>query len=229
MPDGASGFSPSVEDYLKAIYTLSGDGGAVSTSAIAASLDIQPASVTEMIKRLAESGLLHHAPYRGAQLTRGGTRAALRIIRRHRILETYLTERLGFPWEEVHEEAERLEHAASEALVERMAEALGNPIHDPHGAPIPTPGGEVEATDSRNLLELDRGTEARIRAIRDDDSAELQAAEAAGLLPGQRVRVLERADGEGMIRLEVGDPPGTRVEVERELARRVFVTAVTHG
>ena len=130
--------SRSVEDYLKAIYGLSGSGQPVSTSAIAEALDVQPASVTGMVKRMAAWGLLEHMPYKGARLTPPGTREALRVLRRHRILETYLYERLGFSWDDVHDEAERLEHAASDRLIEQMALALGSPSHDPHGAPIPT-------------------------------------------------------------------------------------------
>ena len=136
--------SRSVEDYLKAIYGLCESGEPASTTAIAEALDIQPASVTGMVKRLAESGLLEHVPYRGVSLTKGGTREALRVVRRHRILETYLCERLGYSWDDVHGEAERLEHAASEDLIEKMAAALEFPLHDPHGAPIPTVAGDIE-------------------------------------------------------------------------------------
>jgi DtxR family Mn-dependent transcriptional regulator len=144
----AGPLSRSVEDYLKAIYGLCESGDAASTSAIADALDIQPASVTGMVKRLAESGLLEHVPYRGVRLTSSGTREALRVLRRHRILETYLCERLGFSWEDVHGEAERLEHAASDVLIEKMAAALEFPSHDPHGAPIPTRTGPVAACAS---------------------------------------------------------------------------------
>ena len=132
--------SRSVEDYLKAIYGLSEAGDAASTSAIAEALDVQPASVTGMVKRLADSELVEHVPYKGVRLTEQGVRDALRVLRRHRILETYLCERLAYTWDDVHEEAERLEHAASEELIEKMAAALGFPSHDPHGAPIPTRG-----------------------------------------------------------------------------------------
>ena len=147
----AGPYSRSVEDYLKAIYSLSEAGDAASTSAIAETLDIQPASVTGMVKRLADSGLLEYLPYRGVRLTKPGVREALRVVRRHRILETYLCERLGFSWDDVHGEAERLEHAASDQLIEKMAAALEFPRHDPHGAPIPTSSGHIEDT---NLLTL---------------------------------------------------------------------------
>ena len=123
----------SVEDYLKAIYTLSPEGRPASTSDIAHRLELSAPSVSGMVKRLSEQGLLEHVPYKGVQLTEEGRRAALRMIRRHRILETYLVARLGFGWDTVHEEAERLEHAVSDTLVERMAEALGNPGAGPPG------------------------------------------------------------------------------------------------
>src|SRR3990172_3291884 len=120
-PPARPALSRSVEDYLKAIYGLSERGEPASTSAIAEALAVQPASVTGMVKRMAESGLLEHAPYRGVRLTPRGQKEALKVLRRHRLIETYLCERLGFAWEDVHEEAERLEHAVSDLLVERMA------------------------------------------------------------------------------------------------------------
>ncbi len=179
-----AGLSRSVEDYLKAIYGLSERGDPASTSAIADALAVQPASVTGMVKRLAESGLLEHAPYRGVRLTERGIREALKVLRRHRVIETYLCERLGFAWEDVHEEAERLEHAASDTLVERMAAALQFPSHDPHGAPIPTSAGEIESIDFRTLADALPGSSLRVRAVRDEDPERLRFLEAAGLTPG---------------------------------------------
>ena len=217
------GLTPSVEDYLKAIYSLCEPGEVASTSAIAESLQVQPASVTGMVKRLAEVGLAEHVPYRGVQLTDAGTREALRILRRHRILETYLTERLGYRWEDVHQEAERMEHAASDELIERMAAALENPSHDPHGAPIPTPAGEIEATDSLTLAELAPGQDAQVRAVRDDQSEGLLAAELAGLLPGARVRILARTGVPPVLEVEVGASGAPPLHVPLEVARRVYV------
>lgn len=128
----------SVEDYLKAILELEAAQGVAPTTDIAERLSIAPASVTGMIRRLAQQGLLDYERYHGVRLTPRGRRAALRTVRRHRLIEAYLVAVLGFPWERVHDEAERLEHAASEELVDRMAAMLGDPLHDPHGAPIPT-------------------------------------------------------------------------------------------
>ncbi len=223
MAEDSTGLSRSVEDYLKAIYSLCAEEPVASTSSIAEALEVQPASVTGMVKRLAESGFLEHVPYRGVQLTEAGNRAALRILRRHRILETYLTVRLGFPWEDVHREAERLEHAASDQLIERMASALQDPSHDPHGAPIPTPAGEIEATDSVTLGELSSGDEAHIRAVRDDDAELLKGAETAGLIPGTRVQVVSRDRSRRVMAVEVGDGDGAKVEVPLDLAFRVYV------
>jgi DtxR family Mn-dependent transcriptional regulator len=229
MADESSGLSRSVEDYLKVIYSLCEPGEVASTSSIAVTLEVQPASVTGMVKRLAESGYLEHVPYRGVQLTEAGTRAALRILRRHRVLESYLTERLGYRWEDVHQEAEQLEHAASDELIERMATALKNPSHDPHGAPIPTPSGEIEATDSYTLADLAPGEKAQVRAVRDDDSAGLLAVEAAGLLPGTRVRVIGRTRTPPILQVEVEGTDPSVLEVALEVARRVYVVPTPLG
>jgi DtxR family Mn-dependent transcriptional regulator len=224
MAEDTYGLSRSVEDYLKAIYALCETGSVASTSSIADSLEVQPASVTGMVKRLAESGLLEHVPYRGVRLTEVGTREALRVLRRHRILETYLMERLGYRWEDVHREAERLEHAASDELVERMAAAIENPSHDPHGAPIPTPAGEIESTDSFTLAELAPGVEAQVRAVRDDHAEGLRGAEAAGLLPGTSVQVVRRDLRRRTALVEVGSE-GEK-EVPFDLAHRIYVVTI---
>src|SRR5207245_7420673 len=134
----------SVEDYLKVIYHLSSQGGFATTSDIASRLEVAPPSVSGMVKRLSDTGLIEHVPYRGVQLTAQGRREALRMIRRHRILELFLTQQLGYDWDGVHAEAERLEHAVSDGLIERMANALGQPQYDPHGEPIPSTASKIE-------------------------------------------------------------------------------------
>lgn len=214
--------SRSEEDYLKAIYGLSESGDPASTSAIATVLDIQPASVTGMVKRMAESGLLEHVPYKGVRLTDRGVREALRVLRRHRILETYLCERLGFSWDDVHAEAERLEHAASDRLIERMAAALEFPSYDPHGAPIPTKGGQIEPTDPATLADAGLGDRVRIRAVRDEDSETLRHIAEEGLLPGVRVEVRSRRSAEGSVDVSLGGEGGLR-SIERGLARQIYV------
>jgi DtxR family Mn-dependent transcriptional regulator len=215
--------SPSVEDYLKAIYGLCESGDPASTSAVAEALDIQPASVTGMVKRLAEAGLLEHVPYRGVRLTTKGSREALRVLRRHRILETYLCERLGFSWDDVHGEAERLEHAASDTLIDRMAAALEFPRHDPHGAPIPTRTGDIEVTDGATLADAQPGDRVRIRAVKDEHSADLRSMAAEGLVPGARVLVTETQGVEGAVEISLGPDEAAARSVQDELARQIYV------
>lgn len=224
MEKGRASLSRSVEDYLKAIFAITERGEAASTSAIAAALDVQPASVTGMVKRLAETGLLQHVPYRGVRLTGKGIREALRVIRRHRILETYLLQRLGYAWDDVHEEAERLEHAASEGLIDRMAAALEDPSHDPHGAPIPTSAGEIEAVDFATLADAAAGDHVCIRAVDDDEPERLRTMEARGLVPGVSLQVEEHPDSGGNVTIRVDGSEGPGQVVGRELARRIFVT-----
>lgn len=224
----SSTLSRSVEDYLKAIYTLSADGGTAATSAIARALDIQPASVTGMVRRLADTGLVEHLPYRGVRLSASGRKAALKVLRRHRILETYLSERLGFAWEDVHAEAESLEHAASDRLIETMASALQNPSHDPHGSPIPTAGGEIEAFTYLTLAETPVGVRFVVKEVRDDESGRLKEMEAWGLVPGAEVTVLIREGLSGPLEVCVGNydprrPEDTCKTVTFEVAQRVYV------
>lgn len=192
-----------VEDYLKAIYELELQGDSAATNDIASRLSIAPPSVSGMVRRLAEQGLLTHEPYRGVRLTVTGRRAALLTIRRHRVIETYLARVLGYPWDRVHAEADRLEHAASEELVNRMAAALGEPARDPHGAPIPTREGAVDETRHRPLSELPVGEKARIAGVRDDDERMLRYLAELGIRPGVTVTVQERAPFEGPVVLTV--------------------------
>jgi DtxR family transcriptional regulator, Mn-dependent transcriptional regulator len=205
----------SVEDYLKAIYHLSSQGGFAATSDIAASLDVSPPSVSGMVKRLSETGLIEHVPYRGVQLTAQGRRAALRMIRRHRVLEVYLTQALGYDWDSVHDEAERLEHAVSDRLIERMAEALGHPRYDPHGAPIPTAAGEIEETDLVPLADARVGASLELRQVATEDPARLRFLAEQGLVPGVSLRVTERQPFNGPTTVALAGR--TRV-VGRELA-----------
>lgn len=214
--------SRSVEDYLKAIYALCDSGDPASTSAIAEALDIQPASVTGMIKRLAESGLVEHVPYKGVRLTEPGAVEALKILRRHRILETYLCERLGYSWDDVHDEAERLEHAASDKLIEQMAGALDFPSHDPHGAPIPTRAGDIEVTNLATLADARAGDRVMIRAVRDEDSSDLRSMAEGGLVPGAQVLVNEDSRRDGFVNVSVAGDDEAR-QVPDELARYIYV------
>lgn len=203
-PVSAPSLTEPVEDYLKAIYELERRNGAAATSDVAVALDVAPASVTGMIRRLAGQGYLTHVPYRGVQLTDAGRRAALRTIRRHRILESYLTRVLGFPWDRVHAEAERLEHAASDDLIERMASALGNPTSDPHGAPIPTVEGTVDQRHHRRLVDLAVGERATMVQVSDKNPQLLRYLAEIALQPGAQVTLLARAPFDGPLTLRVG-------------------------
>jgi DtxR family Mn-dependent transcriptional regulator len=197
--------SRAVEDYLKAIFKLQAESAQVSTTALAAELARSAASVTNMVKGLAERGLLVHEPYHGVRLTRLGEATALRIIRRHRVIETYLIDRLGYTWDGVHAEADRLEHAASDELIDRMARALGDPDEDPHGAPIPSPEGVIASRDLVSLAEIGPGVEAVVREVPDEDSARLRELAAAGFLLGTRLIVTDASAAGDVTVLIEGD------------------------
>lgn len=213
----------SVEDYLKSIYHLTSQGGFATTSDIAGMLEIAPPSVSGMMKRLSETGLIEHVPYRGVQLTPQGRRAALQMIRRHRILEVYLTQQLGYDWGDVHDEAERLEHAVSEKLIDRMSGALGDPRYDPHGAPIPTAAGEIEEAELITLADARVGAELALRQVGDEDPARLRYLAEQGLLPGTRMAVVDRQPFNGPTTVRIGVE--TRV-VGQELAAMLWCAEV---
>jgi DtxR family transcriptional regulator, Mn-dependent transcriptional regulator len=194
----------SVEDYLKAIYRLSPEGRPASTSEIANLLALSPPSVTGMVKRLSEHGLLEHVPYRGVQLTDEGRRAALRMVRRHRLIEAYLVEFLGYSWDTVHEEAERLEHAVSDTMVERMAGALGHPSVDPHGDPIPSADGSIHELACTALADVPVGETVEIRRVYVSQPERLRYIGSLGLTPGVQVRVVDRQPIDDLVTIEVG-------------------------
>jgi DtxR family Mn-dependent transcriptional regulator len=193
----------SVEDYLKAIYRLSPQGRAASTSEIAQRLELSPASVSGMVKRLSGQGLLEHEPYRGVQLTAEGRRAALRMLRRHRLIEAYLVAFLGYTWDTVHEEAERLEHAVSDTLVERLAAVLGNPAVDPHGDPIPTSEGDIAEPASIPLSEVPAGASVEVRQVEEGQPDRLRYIASLGLRPGVRLTVVDRQPFHGPMTIDV--------------------------
>jgi DtxR family Mn-dependent transcriptional regulator len=204
----------SVEDYLKAIYQISPEGRPASTSEIAHLLALSPPSVTGMVKRLSEYGLLEHVPYRGVQLTDEGRRAALRMVRRHRLIEAYLVEFLGYSWDTVHEEAERLEHAVSDTMVERMASALGNPDVDPHGDPIPAADGSIHEMACTPLSDVPVGETVEIHRVHESQPERLRYIASLGLRPGVRVTVLDRQPIDDLVTIEV---EGNRHVIGREL------------
>ncbi|MDP9201249.1 MAG: metal-dependent transcriptional regulator [Gemmatimonadota bacterium] len=193
-----------VEDYLKAIYTIGKGTGAAATNEIAQRLALAPASVSGMVRRLADQGLLAYERYHGVKLTESGRRAALRTLRRHRVIEAYLAQALGYAWDRVHEEAERLEHAASDELVDRMAATIGEPEVDPHGAPIPTRDGAVDETEYTSLADLAIGVPGVIARVADEDPAMLRYLAELSVVPGKRITVKSRAPYGGPITLSMG-------------------------
>lgn len=219
-------FTRSVEDYLKIIYELEQRGSAAQTSAIADALDIAPPSVSGMVKRLSESGLLQHVPYRGVQLTQAGRQTALRMVRRHRVLETYLTTKLGYDWDSVHEEAERLEHAVSDELIERMAMALGNPGYDPHGAPIPGQDGSVETPPYVALADVAVGEVAQLKTVSDKDPERLRFIASLGLKPGVSFEVLARQPFRGPTVIRLSGSSAKEQMIGYELAQSLLCVVV---
>src|ERR687893_3308269 len=213
-------YSSSVGDYIKAIWDLGGVGAA-STKDVAARLSISPASVTNMFVRLQEMGLVEYERYRGATLTDRGRVEALRLVRRHRLIETFLLEHLGYDWQEVHEEAERLEHAVSDGFTERLAALLGHPDHDPHGDPIPSAEGTLEVDDSFALSQAASGQRLRISKVRDGDAAMLDYLGERNLVPGRRLSVREVRTLDGVV--IVGDEEAEVHALGEPLARSIFV------
>ncbi len=218
--------STHVEDYLKAIFHLSRGGQVAATSAIAARLKLTPGTVTGMLRRLSERGLVEHEPYHGTRLTPAGEDDALRLVRRHRVLESYLVGQLGYGWDRVHDEADRLEHAVSDELIERMATRLGAPERDPHGAPIPVPGQPFTDPGYPTLAEMGAGEVAVLRQVPDEDADALRYLAAMGLTPGAELEVLERAPFRGPLRVLV-DGRERHVGVELSCHLRVEPVPMT--
>jgi DtxR family Mn-dependent transcriptional regulator len=224
MNDPAEPRSPSssVGDYLKAVFELAVDsGGAASTKGVAERLAVSAASVSNMFARLQEMGLVEYERYRGATLTARGRREALRLVRRHRLIEIFLLEHLGYDWQEVHEEAERLEHAVSDSFTERLAELLGHPNHDPHGDPIPSAEGILEVDDSFPLSQAVAGRRLRIVKVNDEDAAMLDYFGDRNLFPGRLLTVREARALDGVVIVE--DEEAEVYALGEPLARSIFV------
>ena len=199
------GSSVAIEDYAKAIHALERrTGGPVSTSAIAERLAVSPGSVTPMLKRMGELGLVRHEPYHGVTLTPAGARVALEVIRHHRLIESYLAEALGMPWDRVHDEAEVLEHYISEELEARMASALGEPSHDPHGDPIPNRELTLQGEEGVPLAELEAGDAGTFVRVSDSDPEMLRYLDGEGIRPGAALRVRERQPFDGPVFIRIG-------------------------
>jgi DtxR family transcriptional regulator, Mn-dependent transcriptional regulator len=215
-----SGFSPEIEDYLKAIYLLQERTGEATTNGIARDLSVKPASVTGMVKKLSQLKLVRHSPYREITLTEEGKKVALHVLRHHRLLELFLVQELGFSWDEVHEEADRLEHVISENFEEKIADRLGNPVVDPHGDPIPGRDGQVAPPGDRTLLDLRKGETARIQRV-GGQSAVLKDAGEMGLRPEARIKFIQADPYGGSLQVLV---EGAERRIGPELARNIFVS-----
>jgi DtxR family Mn-dependent transcriptional regulator len=213
--------SESVQDYVKELYKLQGDGRA-STSALAARMRVSPASATAMLKKLATLGLAEHEPYHGARLTRSGELVAIEMIRHHRLLEQYLAASLGVSIDAVHAEADRLEHALSEELEALIDASLGFPTHDPHGDPIPNADLELDRSVLRGLDELEPGTSVTVRRVPDSDPELLRYLDELGLVPGEVVEITAKAPFAGPITVRAR---GVEHPIARELGARIGVVA----
>jgi DtxR family Mn-dependent transcriptional regulator len=212
----------STQDYLKHIYDLSSAGAPASTKDLAARLDVAPASVTGMVQRLANADppLILYKKHQGVTLTPDGERAALEVIRHHRLLETYLVHALGYSWDQVHEEACRLEHVISEDLEARIAQALGNPAHDPHGDPIPSADLTMPPEQTRPLSSLRTGEDSIVRRVIGEDPPFLRHLEGLGLVPGEAVSVQGYSEFDGNLTLQVR---GTSFVVGPAISDRILV------
>jgi DtxR family transcriptional regulator, Mn-dependent transcriptional regulator len=215
--------SPAIEDYLKAIYTLGLTDPQVTTSLLAEYKGVKPASVTGMLKTLAELNLVSYTPYHGVELTVAGRRIALEVVRHHRLIELYLVEALGYSWDEVHDEAEALEHVISEKLEARIAARLGHPSFDPHGDPIPTLEGTLPIGDDMSLGDLKVGNVAEIVRVCDQHPERLRYLADLGLVPSASVEVIASAPFDGPVSVRVG---GMIHPIDRRLAREIYVTSI---
>ena len=210
--------SASIEDYIKAIYALEAEHARATTKEIAERLEVKMASVTGMMKHLAAEGYVKHTPYRGVQLTLRGKQVALGMIRRHRLIELFLCQTLGLPWDAVHADAERLEHVVSDQLVERMYDYLGRPEFDPHGSPIPAKDGTIAPPRGMRLDKMDVGSLGEIVEVSDRDPSFLRYLTDLGLGIGTKFEIQERAPFNGPIQLAVDN---RQVSIGHEAGSRI--------
>jgi DtxR family transcriptional regulator, Mn-dependent transcriptional regulator len=219
--------SSTVENYLKAIYhgqaLLAKDARLVSMGQVAAALNVTPGTATTMVKALAESGLAEYEPYSGVRLTAAGEKLAALVLRRHRLVELFLVQVMGMSWDEVHEEAEQLEHVVSDRLIERIDRMLGRPTHDPHGDPIPTAEGTITPGHHDSLLTCPLDTPLRVTRVSDQDPAFLRFIESNGLKPGQGIEVESRDGAADSVRVRVA--AGSTITIGARAASKVLVEA----
>jgi len=212
--------STHVEDYIKNIYKLQTDRDKVTTSSLADALNVSAASVTDMIKKLSDRSLINYMPYQGVELTRSGKKMALRTLRRHRLWEMFLVEFLDYTWDEVHDEAEKLEHIMSEDLEERIDKALGYPKHDPHGHPIPTKNGEIVEDDHPSLADLKVNDSGIVIRVNDASQSLLKHMASIGIQIQSPVKVLDIVEFDGSMLVQILE---NDVYVSRQVARNIFV------
>ncbi|GGI46372.1 DtxR family Mn-dependent transcriptional regulator [Agromyces flavus] len=214
--------SPAVEDYLKTVYAhTEWQPDAITPSGLAAALGVAPSSVTEMVKKMAGQGLVQHVPYGAIRLTDAGRTRALAVVRRHRLIETWLVREMGYAWDEVHDEAEILEHALSDRLLEAIDERLGRPARDPHGDAIPRADGTLVSEPAVRLDEAPAGHVGRVIRISDRDPAVLRELDGAGVGPGSELRVADGADA-ASVAVMIGDD---RRAIPRDAAAGIWVSA----
>ncbi|MCP2503373.1 MAG: metal-dependent transcriptional regulator [Candidatus Thalassarchaeaceae archaeon] len=212
-------YSVAIEDYLKSLWKLGPKN--VGTQELADNLDVTPASATKMIQRLTERGLVDHIPYRGASLTKKGELEALSVVRRHRLLETFLSQTLGLGREQLHDEAEKLEHALSKNLENAIADYLGNPKRDPHGHPIPGPNGELYNETDLPLSDSPLNMSLTVMQVPDDDSNVLSWLEKNGIHPGIQLKILSRDDFDGGINVSINN---RKIRISSSIASLVKIS-----
>lgn len=212
--------SQAVEDYLKTIYILEKEGDPATTTKVAKSLEVSSASATNMIKKLSKMGLVDYQSYKGARLTKTGRKIALEIIRHHRLLELYLLEMMGYSWDEVHDEAEKLEHHISEQFEDKIAELLGDPTYDPHGDPIPTKEGVMPNLELKPMVQAATDKNYIVSRIKEQDPEFLRYLQKVGLLPGTEIVVKQKAPFKGPLTLLIED---NEQVIGNDVAQKVFV------
>ncbi|GAA4843101.1 metal-dependent transcriptional regulator [Algivirga pacifica] len=214
-------YSRTEENYLKTIYKLSNEDGLVSTNALAEELNTKPASVSDMIKKLDLKALIHYKKYRGVSLTEEGNLVALRVIRKHRLWEVFLVEKLKFNWDEVHEVAEQLEHIKSTRMIERLDEFLGFPQFDPHGDPIPDENGEFHKVHSIKLSDGEKSKRFKVVAVDDSNSSFLRYLDKAGIGIGAELEILEMIEYDGSLEILI-DQQNSRL-ISHQVAEHILV------
>ena len=216
-------YSTSEENYIKAIFHLQRQDGTVTTNELANELKTKPASVTDMMKKLKVKKLLHYQPYQGFRLSNDGNKVALGIIRRHRLWEYFLAEKLKFSWDEVHEVAEHLEHVSSKKLIDKLDEFLGFPRVDPHGDPIPDANGKIEVSKKICLTELPFNIPAVVSSVSDQSSEILELLEHKKITIGVKLEIKKKFDFDNSMEVRIGRQPA--FTISKQLAENIFVTS----